>query len=83
MEVTQISEQDLVKKFHKFPEVPLMHKELFAEHVGVSDGVVQGWDDRNYVLTQKFGKHNLVNLLDLHYRCLAQIEAKRIQVDSE
>lgn len=77
MEGSDLSEQELVKGFHKFPDVPVMQKARFAEYVGVSLGTVEGWDNRRYVLTIKFGKHNLVNLLDLHRRCLVQIEAEQ------
>jgi len=49
---------------------PVMHKERFAEWVGVSVGVVEGWADRGYVPTVVIGKHKLINLVLLNEQCL-------------
>lgn len=49
---------------------PVMHKEKFADLVGVSLGVVDGWCDRGYVPTIKIGKHSLVNMTQLNIQCL-------------
>lgn len=39
-----------------------MHRELFAEHVGVSVDVVTGWINRGYIPVMEVGKYRLVNL---------------------
>ncbi len=53
-----------------FLPVPLMHKEKFAELVGVSYGVVDGWCERGYIPTRIVGKHKLVNLALLNQECI-------------
>lgn len=53
--------------------VPLMHKERFAELVGVSYGVVDGWVERGYVPSVVIGKHKLVNLVLLTQECLENL----------
>lgn len=53
--------------------VPLMHKERFAELVGVSYGVVEGWVDRGYLPSVVVGKHKLVNLALLTQECLENL----------
>jgi hypothetical protein len=52
---------------------PVMHKERFAEWVGVSVGVVEGWSDRGYIPTVKIGKHVMVNLVLLTQDCLKSL----------
>jgi len=52
---------------------PVMHKEKFAELVGVSLGIVDGWCDRGYVPTVRVGKYSLVNLALLNVQCLKGI----------
>lgn len=42
--------------------VPVMHREKFAELVGVSVDVVNGWINRGYLPTFEVGKYRLVNL---------------------
>lgn len=49
---------------------PVMHKDKFADLVGVSSGVVDGWCDRGHVPTVKVGKYALVNLALLNANCL-------------
>lgn len=44
------------------PPVPVMAMDRFAELVGVSPGVVQGWVERGYLPTTKIGRYRLVNI---------------------
>lgn len=53
--------------------VPVMHKKEFAKHVGVSEGVVEGWCNRGYIGTVTKGKHALVNLAELTEECMQKI----------
>lgn len=39
-----------------------MHRENFAQAVGVSVDVVTGWINRGYIPTFEVGKYRLVNL---------------------
>lgn len=56
-----------------FLAVPLMHKEKFAELVGVTYGVVDGWCIRGYLPTKIVGKHQLVNLVALTQECIDEL----------
>lgn len=42
--------------------VPVMHREKFAELVGVSVDVVSGWINKGYIPAIEVGKYRLVNL---------------------
>lgn len=42
--------------------VPVMSRELFAQHVGVSLDVVNGWVARGYLPTFEMGRYRLVNI---------------------
>lgn len=53
--------------------VPVMSKERFAELVGVTFGVVDGWCNRGYVPTVVIGKHRLINLVQLTQSCIEQL----------
>lgn len=44
------------------PPIPVMHRDKFAELVGVSSDVVTGWINRGYIPTLEVGKYRLVNL---------------------
>lgn len=44
-------------------QVPFMHPKKFAEHIGVSSGVVGGWIDLGYVPTKKIGKYRMINMV--------------------
>lgn len=44
------------------PPIPVMHRDRFAELVGVSPDVVTGWINRGYLPTYEVGKYRLVNL---------------------
>ena len=44
------------------PPIPVMHREKFADLVGVSIDVVNGWINRGYIPTFEVGKYRLVNL---------------------
>lgn len=50
------------RKVAQLPPVPLMHRETFAEAVGVTLDVVNGWINRGYIPTFEVGKYRLVNL---------------------
>lgn len=39
-----------------------MHRDRFAELVGVSVDVVNGWINRGYLPTYEVGKYRLINL---------------------
>jgi hypothetical protein len=47
------------------PVPPLMTIENFAETVGVTPSVVDGWIKRDYIPTKKMGKRRLVNMVQL------------------
>jgi len=57
----------------QFLAVPLMHKERFAELVGVTYGIVDGWCNRGYLPTKVVGKHQLINLVALTQECIDQL----------
>lgn len=42
--------------------VPVMSRELFAQHVGVSIHVVNGWVERGYLPTFEMGRYRLINV---------------------
>lgn len=44
------------------PQVPYMCRERYAELVGVTVGVVDGWAQRGYIPMVRVGKHALVNV---------------------
>lgn len=46
----------------QLPLVPVMHRDAFAQQVGVSADVVTGWINRGYIPTMDVGKYRLVNL---------------------
>lgn len=54
------------------PHVQVMARDKFAELVGVSVGVVEGWMDRGHVQSIVIGRHRLVNMVALTLRCLNQ-----------
>ena len=49
---------------------PLLTREKFAQQVGVSAGVVQGWIDKGYLPTFEIGKYRLVNVALVTMRAL-------------
>lgn len=49
-----------------FGQVPLMERARFAELVGVSEFVVQGWIARGYLPVFEIGKYRLINLVALN-----------------
>lgn len=53
-----------------FGQVPLMERARFAELVGVSEFVVQGWIVRGYLPVFSIGKYNLINLVALNQQLL-------------
>ncbi len=50
--------------------VPFMHRDLFAQQVGVTTDVVTGWINKGYIPTFEVGKYNLVNVALLNKLCL-------------
>lgn len=46
----------------QLPSVPVMHREMFAQQVGVSLDVVTGWINKGYIPVLEVGKYRLVNL---------------------
>ena len=46
----------------QLPSVPVMHREMFAQQVGVSTDVVTGWINRGYLPVLEIGRYRLVNL---------------------
>ena len=56
------------------PPVPVMAADRFAELVGVSVGVVQGWIDKGYLPTMKIGRYRLVNVAVLTREALTAEE---------
>ena len=47
----------------KGPYPPVMSRQVFADWIGVSDGVVRGWIDRGEIPTVKIAKRRMVNVL--------------------
>jgi Helix-turn-helix domain len=55
---------------HQFyMDLPVMPYRVFAQRVGVSDGVVRGWINRGYVPSELVGKDRLVNVAQLVVLC--------------
>lgn len=46
----------------QLPLVPVMSRDRFAEHVGVTPDVVTGWISRGYIPTVSIGKYTLINI---------------------
>jgi hypothetical protein len=53
--------------------VPFMNKKRFAELTGFSEGVVEGWLDRNQIPSVMVGKHKAINLVLITRNCFAQL----------
>lgn len=50
--------------------LPVISRMRFAEMIGVSEGVVQGWIAKGYIPTYTVGKYTLVNLALLNRMAL-------------
>lgn len=50
--------------------LPVVSRLRFAEMIGVSEGVVQGWIAKGYIPTYTVGKYTLVNLALLNRMAL-------------
>jgi hypothetical protein len=50
--------------------LPVISRLRFAEMIGVSEGVVQGWIAKGYIPTYTVGKYTLVNLALLNRMAL-------------
>ncbi|QSA98484.1 hypothetical protein [Methylococcus sp. EFPC2] len=70
--MTQPDENQVLSPVHVSPDVPYMHRERFAQLVGVSVGVVDGWADRGQIPCVVVGKHKLVNVALLFKQALEQ-----------
>ncbi len=57
----------------QFTPFPLLTREKFAEQVGVSLGVVQGWADKGYLPMFEIGRYSLVNVAALTMRALDKV----------
>jgi len=53
---------DSVPNISQLTLVPVMSREHFAEHVGVSLDVVNGWVSRGYLPTFEMGRYRLINI---------------------
>jgi len=76
MQMEEFNKEELIKHFPESPLVPFMEPKKFAELTGYSEGVVQGWCNRGYLATYKVGKHNPINLIDLHHRCTQSLRTE-------
>lgn len=50
-------------------DLPIMPYKVFAQRVGVSEGVVRGWVDRGQVPSSLVGKDRLINVAQLAVLC--------------
>lgn len=50
--------------------LPIISPALFADLVGVPEGVVRGWISRGYIPTYSVGKYTLINLALLNRMAL-------------
>lgn len=46
----------------QLPPVPVMSRTLFAQLVGVTEDVVNGWINRGYIPVVEVGRYRLVNI---------------------
>lgn len=53
---------ELLPNISQLTVVPVMSRELFAQHVGVSLDVVNGWVNRGYLPTFEIGRYRLINI---------------------
>jgi len=75
--IVQLTRDSLLKSnygqvtFHSqfYLDLPLMPQEVFANRVGVTDGVVRGWVIRGYVPSVISGRDRLINVAELILRC--------------
>jgi len=65
-------DEQAIRQVLLMPHVQVMHREKFAELVGVTPGVVDGWVDRGQVDSIVIGKHRLINMVKLTQRCLEE-----------
>lgn len=80
-------DEQAIRQVLLLPHVQVMHREKFAELVGVSPGVVEGWVDRGQVDSIVIGKHRLINMVKLTLRCLEhdsyfEIELREKDIDA-
>lgn len=45
--------------------LPFIHPSLFAPLIGVSQDVVDGWIQRDYIPTTKVGRYRMINLVQV------------------
>lgn len=63
-------DQMLTEQVTSALNLPVISRMRFAEMIGVSDGVVQGWITKGYIPTYTVGKYTLVNLALLNRMAL-------------
>lgn len=59
--------------FINYLDCPVVHKEKFAQEVGVTVDTVNGWIDQGYLPTFCIGRHRLINKLRLTVECLENL----------
>lgn len=52
---------------------PLLSKQLFADLVGVSVRVVDGWITKGYLPVIKMGRYSLINIAKVQQQCLEDL----------
>jgi len=78
--IVQLTRDSLLKSNYEqvtflsqfYLDLPLMPQEVFANRVGVTDGVVRGWILRGYVPSVLTGKDRLINVAQLVALCSQQ-----------
>jgi len=78
--IVQLTRDSLLKSNYEqvtflsqfYLDLPLMPQEVFANRVGVTDGVVRGWIFRGYVPSVLTGKDRLINVAQLVALCSQQ-----------
>ena len=56
----------------QMPSLPVISRQKFAEMIGMSEGIIEGWMNRGYIPTLLIGKHRLINLALLNKLALEQ-----------
>ncbi|OAM51519.1 hypothetical protein A7981_08495 [Methylovorus sp. MM2] len=56
----------------QMPSLPVISRQKFAEMIGMSEGIIEGWMNRGYLPTLLIGKHRLINLALLNKLALEQ-----------
>jgi hypothetical protein len=70
MNEPKMPEQFVAEQVASALNMPVISRLRFAEMIGVSEGVVQGWIAKGYIPTYTVGKYTLVNLALLNRMAL-------------